>query len=278
MSTLFVIDIAVKCIVCVAVASIILGVVCIIDIASKRRKPMMTDIELDVAIVGPPCSGKTTLFELLMNNKFTPTYSTTLDKEIGTIEIVFVKSEPNGNVREIKVRMHLWSLAGQDNIKAAKNRRSYLRGMDAICFVADVSNVAARSKIGQGVEMYLKYAMKSPDSPPPVTAIILNKSDLIAEEDGTKKPLTAALVSRSMYRVSRLPEWIPRKQCKSFLTSFKYGESRTEEEKSGYFGSTIGSKTDIVHSGDVCETLLSWLVNRHLNTRPGEELRFVKKL
>jgi len=257
--------------------SIVFTVSRIVDTISRRRKCIVSDIELDLALVGPPCSGKTTLFELLMNNKFRSVYSTTVDKELGGVEYVFAKKESNGRVRNINVKVNIWSLAGQNNINGAKYRRAYLRGIDVLFYVVDGKNMVARSNIAAGVDMYLKYAMKTPSSPIPVTGILLNKSDLLSDDKGnTNSPLTSSIVSRNMYRVSRLPEWIPRRQCKSFLTSFKNGDSHTEEEKSGYFGSSIGSKTDIVQSGDVCETLITWAVNRHLNT--GEELTFVKKL
>ena len=268
----FGLDLTVTCIVCVVVSSVILGIIHIVDLVQWRRKEIGADVEFDAAIVGPPCSGKTTLFELLVNNKFTSTYSTTQDRELASVQYVFAMKEANGEVRNINVKINLWSLAGQNNIKGATHRRAYLRGIDVIFYVAPVLNAVARAGIGPGVDMYLKYAMKTPNSPVPATAILLNKSDLIGVSGNTSG--NTSIVNRNMYRVSKLPEWIPRGQCKSFVTSFKNEESHTDEEKIGYFG----FKTDTVKSGDVCETLITWAVNRYLGTRRGEEVVFVRKL
>jgi small GTP-binding protein len=123
------------------------------------------DISKKVILVGNFGVGKTSLIQRFVHSKFSENYLTTIGVKIDKKVV---------DIDDIKVNLILWDIAGETS--TLKVPKSYVLGAHGFFYVFDVSREETYNKLEDDL-VELKSML-----PHAVSAILGNKSDLIAED------------------------------------------------------------------------------------------------
>lgn len=82
-----------------------------------------------ILLLGDSGVGKTAIFERIINDRFNPSYMTTIGVDYGSKYFDY---------NEEKIKISLWDTAGQERFRAIT--RAYIRGADAMLIVFDLTD------------------------------------------------------------------------------------------------------------------------------------------
>ena len=127
-------------------------------------------------IVGDPHTGKSSILNTFINNKFDPMISPSVGIDFG-IKNMNIKTNNNNVEKNNKVKLFIWDTVGQERYFSIT--KSYFRGVSGIFLVFSLNNIVSF----RNLEKWLEEIKNSNANKNIVIFLIGNKSDLKYENN-----------------------------------------------------------------------------------------------
>ena len=138
----------------------------------------MVDVTMKFTIVGDPNTGKSSILNTYINNRFDPMISPSVGIDFG-IKNIEVDTNYNNIKKKNTVKLFIWDTVGQERYFSIT--KSYFRGVSGIFLVFSLNNITSF----RNLEKWLEEIIFSETDKNIVIFLIGNKSDLKYENNNS---------------------------------------------------------------------------------------------